>query len=554
MPDINALTSKSFESNVTDSVDGAYTLMQWLGGIGSTLPPWWSASRDIKLRQFVHASDHVSGVTNSMICKVCSIPFAVIPKDKTIDRHVAQAEERTDNLVNASEFYRGWNVLMAKGLFDYYCTDNGLFLQVLGSGPSDGPIIGWPFGLAHLDSAHCLRTSNPEFPVIYTNTVGKRYKIHYTRVIEMSSMPSSDVAMNGVGFCATSRMVNVAQSLIDIAVYEQEKMGSRPPRILLYGSYISGKQILEAFQAANIQMSQEQLTRYARVIAVGNPNREMKLDKLDLASVPDGFNKDQSTKLAMAVMALAHGVAFREFFPATITGATKADAEVQHNDAKDKWAEVIQRLQRQLNQKFLPPHLEFKFDYRNGEDNQLSATVMLTEAQAAEKNLTDGALTQRIQREVWLDKGLITQNQFEEMELEAGRLEDGTDILALFLSDDPDFKELLKVPISNPLRYEQGDPEAAKKAIDAQIEEVARININATRDSIKKRTRQSVAALKFLRSKYDEQSQIQKQEEMLDDANNRNEAQGKPVQVGPQRGTGTASPRPANGGGPGQSN
>ena len=45
--------------------------------------------------------------------------------------------------------------------------------------------------------------------------------------------------------------------------------------------------------------------------------------------------------------------------------------------------------------------------------------------------------------------GDITQDQFIEMELDDGRLEDGTSVLTLFVNDD--YAELLDIGVDNPL-------------------------------------------------------------------------------------------------------
>ena len=540
MPEALAtLQDQSFETGIKDAPLAGFAgmgLLPWLTGVGSLIAPWWSYKRDMDLRRFVQMSDHLSGALYAMISKVTTIPFAVLPRDKTIDIHVQQADERTQNLLEASDYFRGWNVMLSKFLYDYYTQDNGAFLQIIGSGDPATPIIGWPFGLAHLDASKCLRTRNPEFPVIYTDLHGNRYQVHYTRIIEMSSMPSTDQRMNGVGISAISRCVNVAQNLIDIATYEQEKMGSRPPRLFLVGSQISGNQILEAFNSANIQMNEAQLARFAKIIAVGNPNRDIKIERIDLASVPDGFNKDESTKLGIAAIALAFGVDFRELWPATVTGATKSDAEMSHMKAKGKWAEVLQRFQRLINHKFLPPQLEFKFDHRDEEDNQLKATVEFTKAQSAEKNIANGILTPRVIRERWLDDGVVSEAQFEEMELSDGRLADGTDILNLFLSDDVQVQDMLRLSLANPLDVTSNDPAAAMKAIDAQLQVVNGININASRYITKKITRQAIAALKTLRDEYDEKATA-KQEQIRQEQQNAGNNNQVEQQVGQQAAT-----------------
>jgi hypothetical protein len=551
MPDTALLNmqQKTFEQSVNDEPYDASPL-SWLVSVGGLLPPWWSYSRDIALRQFTAKSDHLLGMIYAMTAKVATIPFAVLARDKTIARHVDQALERTDNLVNDSDYLRGWHTFIVKFMFDHYSQDNGSFAQVVGGGPADGPLIGWPFGLLHMDAARMQRTSNPEYPCIYTDRRNNKYKVHYSRVLEMASMPSANLDMHGIGHCAVSRCVNVAQNLIDIATYEQEKMGSRPARMMLVGSNISTADIRKAFAQANMEMNQQQLTRFSKMVAVGNPNAQVTIERIDLASIPDGFSKDESTKLGMAIGALAFGVDYREFMPAAITGATKADAEVQHQKAKGKWTEVLQRIERLINQKYLPPHLQFRFDWRNEEDNQLDADVEWTRAQTAEKNLAAGALSVRTVREKWLEAGVIDDAKFEQLELGDGRLVDGTDILYLFRSDSEDMQQLLELPLSNPTNIVANNPDTAIKAIDAQLDKVIRVNVNTSRDTIKKVTRQAIAALNKLRQQYD--AEIQREE--LDASNNLHEAAGTDVRAGSQSAASATGPGAADGRRPEQSN
>lgn len=490
--------------DLVEEPQGGVGLLSLLVQAGEMLPPWWSKSRDRELRRFILKSDYLKGTIYSMIAKMTTIDFTVEARDKTITRHVEQARERTDNLVNATEFYRGWNVGFGKFLLDLYTQDNGAFFEVIGGGRPDGPIIGWPMGLAHLDSYRCQRTSNPEFPVVYEDTGGKRYKLHYTRVIEFASMPSADVDMNSVGICATSRCVDVAQSLYDIMVYESEKMGSRPPRILLAGSYISTAQINEAFRMANQTMSERGLTRFAQIVAIGRQSGEIKLEKIDLTGVPDGFDKDNSIKLGMAAIALAWGIDYREIWPATVTGATKSDATVQHEKAKGKGpGEIIQMIERLFNQKYLPPHLRMRFDFQDDASDAMQATVRKTRSDAYKQNLDAGAVTVRVVREQMLESGDITQAQFEQLELQDGRLEDGSNVLDLFLFKDDGMSELLKLPVDDPLDVKSNDAEAMVKKIDSQIEVVSAVNININRENIKRQARQAYAALTKLKELYE---------------------------------------------------
>ena len=358
--DIDAVRSASVQqSEVTEPAEYlGSSILDVLIRAGETIPPWWSKSRDIELRKFYAKCDYLSGAINALVSKVTTIPFIVVPRDVTIERHVIQAQERTDNLYNVSHFYKGWNYCYGRFLLDFWTQDNGGFMEVLGEGRPDGPIVGMPLGLAHLDSQRCTRTSNPEWPVIYTSKHNEKFKLHYTRVIEASSLPSSDANKNGVGLSATSRAINIAQSLYDILIFEQEKLGSRPERAIIYGN-VSGEHMRDAIMKSQEINDNLGLTRYSKYTYVGTRRSEdVKLDKLNLAEVPDGFDKRTSIELGMYAIALAFGVDARELWPATQSGATKGDAAIQHLKSRGKGiGEIIQITERLINQKFLPPYL-----------------------------------------------------------------------------------------------------------------------------------------------------------------------------------------------------
>src|SRR3990170_4702742 len=82
-------------------------------------------------------------------------------------------------------------------------------------------------GIAHLDAGHCMRTSDPEYPVIYTDRNGALHKLGWWQIIPLVEMPSTIEELNGIGYCALTRILRAAQILRNISVYEDEKIGGR---------------------------------------------------------------------------------------------------------------------------------------------------------------------------------------------------------------------------------------------------------------------------------------------------------------------------------------
>lgn len=486
-------------------------VLWWLAAGGEIVAPWWSRQRDKDLRTFWKKSDHLSGAIFALQAKISTLPFRISPRDATIKAHHKQAEVFTELLTGTAEMGKGWAAMLDPFIEDLLTQDNGGFLEVVGEGQPDGPILGFPLTVRHLDGAQCTRTSDPLFPVVYTQPkTGRKFKLHRTRVIALSQMPSASEVMNGVGFCAVSRAINIAQNLIDIGIYKQEKLGSRPARQILLGKGISTQQIIDSMRVAAEQMDNEGFRTFAKTVALGDPKRtDVDLVLIDLASAPDGFDEQTAITLGMYTLALAFGVDARELWPATASGATKADAMLQHLKARAKgFGQLISAIEYAFNTKVLPPHLRFEFDYQDDEQDQQTAEIREKRSTTHERNLRAQAVSVRTVRERMLDDGDLTDAQFEALELEDGRLEDGTDVTILFY--DPAFRDLLTLPVEDPLAAEENDPQTVLAAIQAQVREVlahlaklsanSRAGLSVAREQ--HRARQALAALRALERLY----------------------------------------------------
>jgi len=84
-----------------------------------------------------------------------------------------------------------------------------------------------------------------------------------------SQMTSPIADMFGVGFSAVSRAINVSQTLIDILLYKQEKLGSRPHReIIITKGGLDPNDLREAFMIAESEMDSQGLARYSKSLSV----------------------------------------------------------------------------------------------------------------------------------------------------------------------------------------------------------------------------------------------------------------------------------------------
>ena len=341
-------------------------VLPWLVQAGELISPWWSTQRDKEIRAFWKKIDHLSGTIYTFQSRISTIPFHVEARDMSIRAHIRQADQFTEMLLDNCQFGAGWNAMIEPSTEDLIGTDNGMMMEVIGDGKPDGPIEGPVMMVNHLDSNQCRRTSSFEFPITYMDPDdGKVYKLHRSRVIYQSQLPSASTRMNHVGVCAVSRCINIAQNIYDILVYKQEKLGSRPPRsVWITKGKLTPDIVSSAFAQAASMMDNAKLRRYSKIVLIGSGDApDASIEDHDVASLPDGFDEQTSITLGMATISLAFGVDARELFPGLSAGATRAEALVQHLKQRGKgYGQTIQKLERQFNNKVLPPHLKIVFD------------------------------------------------------------------------------------------------------------------------------------------------------------------------------------------------
>lgn len=468
-----------------------------LADTGDLAPYWWSWARENYLARNWQKCPLYAGAVFNIGAKLSTIPPIIEPRDPSLKSERDRAEKFAVRLYEGSEFGVGWLEFAMKWFQARWNSDNGAFAEVLGRGRKDGPIMGAPVGLANLDSACCFRTGHPEWPVVYQQELsGKKFKLHRSRVIFGAQLPSTIDRMNGVGLCWFSRVMGVAQSVVDDLTYKQEKLGGRPRRAILVGKKVSVSMVQAAFDMSDEAADSAGLRRVSFTPIVANETAaDVGIDVVDLASLPDGFEWESDVNLAMYIIALTGGFPVRWMWPATAVGATKADALLQHMaTAMSGTAHELGTLSLLLagsergayhrRGKFLPPSLKMRFDVPDDWIDQVQAEIQNTRSMRYERNLGDGAVNVRVTREQMLAVGEITEAQFREMELDDGRTQDGLPVDVLFYGDNP---------------YLQGiDPEDfSEEEVKARLKEAKQASVKDTGER-RQAAKEAVAALEWL--------------------------------------------------------
>lgn len=477
--------------------------------IGHYVPPHYSRVRDVVLVDLVRNTDPLKIAVNTFISKCCTVPLLIQPLDESVPQHVSMAETMMSGIMENSGLRRGFYVEFRKFIWDFLTTDNGAFALVLAPGSVANPIVGRVAGILHLSTTRCTRTSNPEFPVVYYHTDNRKYRIHYTRVITMANLPSGEPELKGVGFCPISLCLDAARELSDITTFMQEKLGSRPPRSILYAK--TGATVAQLQSAVDLyqqRLDSEGLTRFAKTILLAPkiPGAKLELDQIDLAQVPDGFNRQETTLLAMALVAASFGLDLRDLaYSFGISGQTKSDAEIQHIKGLGKGvAEFTDEFAKQLTSKCLPPYLTSFFNFIDDSQDEQAARIRSLRSTARTRDIMGGVLTVRVSREQMLRLNEITRPEFDQMELEDGRLPDGTDTDSLFFSEEPIYTELLTFSVDNPTDLTTNDPATIVEEINGNLEQCWLKLGETVNLKQRKQVRQAIGALKFLKKRCDD--------------------------------------------------
>lgn len=269
--------------------------------------------RDRQLRGFWPSEPLLAAAVYSMAVRMAVMDWSIVGADpeKPRPKNTIRAVER---MLRNADRGNGWQVFVVKVMTDVYTQDNGGFIELIRTkNRPDSPVI----GIAHLDSARCFRTGNPEVPVIYLDRQGREHKMKWWNVVTVEDMPSPVETMYGAQLCAVSRALRAAQIIRDIAVYKKEKVSGQFARAVHFLSGLTRQNIQDALKLAEENAWNMNLTRYIQPIIVPtiDPQAQLNHVQVDLASLPDGFDEETTLKWYVTQLAITFGVDYQEFAP-----------------------------------------------------------------------------------------------------------------------------------------------------------------------------------------------------------------------------------------------
>ena len=143
-----------------------------VNSFADTIIPWGTnvRGRDIQLRNFWRSEDMLAGAVYSVCTRNAAFEWEIEGPPKT----VAATTNMLHNAIAGPSY--GWTQFILALSLNLYTQDNGAFIELIRrENRPDSPVV----GIANLDSGRCLRTGNPDIPVIYTDLKGKHHKMNW---------------------------------------------------------------------------------------------------------------------------------------------------------------------------------------------------------------------------------------------------------------------------------------------------------------------------------------------------------------------------------------
>lgn len=313
-----------------------------------------SRSRDAWLRSFWKLEPRLAGMINGVTLIDANRGWTLTGGRNQVRRYL--------QIMHDADGGQGWRSLCRRLSMSYWCTDMGAVLEIGREGPA-GPLR----GIYHVDSARCRLTGSHEEPLEYFPVSGTSQRWGLLDFVRVASLPSDDEALNGLGYCAVSRCVEVARILYAVMVHDQEQLSARAPRGLLLLNNISESQWNDSLQSRGLDADNLERRYYGGVQVMASTG----IDQIDaklvaLSQLPIGFDAKVYIDLSMYAYALCFGYDPSEFWPVQFGSLGRGnEAEAQSVKAGGKGGkDFALALQERLQDEF-PATLDFEFEERD---------------------------------------------------------------------------------------------------------------------------------------------------------------------------------------------
>lgn len=392
-----------------DGLTGIGDYIIYMANKADEFVPWGQApaQRDIQLRNFWHTEPILASAIFSTISRYSAFGWQLDGPKRMVDIYT--------KLLHGSEFGSGWMNFIIKVLIDLFTQDNGAFIEIVrvDDAPTS-PVV----SLNHLDSAQCIRTGRAMEPVVYIDSAGVRHKMQWYQIIPLCEFPSPVERMRGMQYCVVTRLLRAAQIMRDIGIHKHEKISGRfTGNVWLVGG-VQTKTLRDAITQHEQEQANRGLMRYIHPAIIGSldPTATVSAEKLELASLPDGYDEEKSFRWYVNQLALAFGGDYQDYAP--LPGGSLGSAqqsEVLHLKARGKGPRLFMSIvEHYFNfHGVLPNNITFAFGDQDISEDTEKTKLRLLRAEERAMRIKSGELTPQIARQIAVDVGDLDPDYLE---------------------------------------------------------------------------------------------------------------------------------------------
>lgn len=324
-----------------------------------------------------------------------------------------------NEVIEQADFGRGWRSFVKKVTLEYLRHDCGAFIELIAPGNPTRPPTGPITGLSVLDSLRCAPTGDPEYPVLYTDRLGKFHLLHNTRVVQIVDMPDTDERRPGYGLCALSRAVAITTREMQMGRYIESSLDDKPPPgIVVAGGMTKGERDKAVATYKQEQNNDERPVWGRQLWLYGaDPQVKPEITVQAFTQAPEKFDLKIYTELDIDAMALAIGVDRQELWQ--LTGGnlgSDGQSQILHQKSRGKTiGNLRDEIERAIDNA-LPEGYDFELEYKDPQEDEQKADLAnkwVTVAKGLEHKLNDDEIRLLLSNQVEAIREVVTDDNGE---------------------------------------------------------------------------------------------------------------------------------------------
>jgi hypothetical protein len=371
----------------TSGVPGLAYPFNILSSFAGGIPDWGTDvnARDAMMAQFLTTENIAASAVATVASRNAAYTWEITADSDSL-------RETVTDLLNSADLGRGWeHFAMALGV-DYLTQDKGAFVELIRSGDSPtAPLI----GLRHLSARDCWSTGKIEEPVVFRDKNGKVHRLKWYQVYRLAEQPMQHPIYEGLQFSALSRFIRLAQVNQNITQYIDEKTGGRHSRAIFFVNGVGAKELNSAMSKVQMEADNAGLLRYAPpvVIPTLSDKQPAEVAKIELASLPDGFDQEANMRQYLMALSLALLVDFQELAPLPSGNiGTGSQSDTLDQKSRQKGAALWRKKLAGMMSAILPPQASFTYTEQDVDEEAVVAENKATRADARSTQVATGEL------------------------------------------------------------------------------------------------------------------------------------------------------------------